>query len=132
MGFVVIIPIAALAGWSILSMYRRLKRGAFEPGWWRAFANLGCAGLALGFWFAFVLEYPVARKRIAGFPIPVGISDQDANGRWVKAIPPGPVHYAGVATDLISGVAVALAPLAIAAFFKGNTGRRDEHGKRLI
>ncbi len=53
MGFLVIIPLAALAGWSILAIFRWLRRGGYEPKWWRAFAILSVVGFALGIGFAF-------------------------------------------------------------------------------
>src|SRR5579884_3547538 len=53
MGFIVIIPIAALAAWSIFAIFRWLRRGDFGAKWLRTYAMLATAGLALGIWFAF-------------------------------------------------------------------------------
>src|SRR5437660_1206452 len=45
MGFIIIIPLGALAGWSIFAIIRWLRRGGFGRKWWRAFGILGSAGL---------------------------------------------------------------------------------------
>jgi uncharacterized membrane protein YfcA len=70
MGFVIIIPFAALAGWSIFAITRWLRRGGYDRQWWKAFAMLAAAGVALGIWFTFFLEYSVANAHLHGFPIP--------------------------------------------------------------
>src|SRR5581483_10679994 len=65
MGLIVILPFAALAGWSIFALARWLRRGGYGPKWWRAFAILALIGLGLGIWFAFFLHYHVANTRLA-------------------------------------------------------------------
>jgi hypothetical protein len=129
MGFIIIIPFTALAGWSILAMFRWLRGGNFGRKWWNAFTLLVCLGLGLGVWFAFFLQYTVANTHLEGFPIPVQISNREKpTDPWVKAPLPGPVHYAGMFTNLLSGVALCLIPIAIAAFFKENRAQHDPHG----
>src|SRR5258708_4451675 len=130
MGFIIIIPFAALAGWAIFAIYRWLLRGNFGPKWWRAFGLLACAGLGLGVWFAFFLQYQVANARLAGFPIPVQISNREKPGApWTGSELPAAVRYGGMLTNLLSGVALALAPIAVAAFFKENRMTRDQFGR---
>jgi hypothetical protein len=127
MGFIVIIPFAALAGWSIFTIARQLRRGGYDWKWWRAFALLACAGLALGVWFAFFLQYKVANTRLEGFPIPVQISSRDnPTSPWVTSNMPAPIRLGGTVTNLLAGVALCLAPIAVAAFFKEN---RAHHGQ---
>lgn len=124
MGFIVILPIAALAGWSIFAIFRWLRRANFGAKWWQAFGILGLAGLALGIWFGFFMHYQVAKVKLEGFPIPYGISNQESpDGPWRKGDMPPSVHVGAVVTDFLSGIALCLAPIAIAAFFKENAGK---------
>jgi hypothetical protein len=127
MGFIVIIPFAALAGWSIFAIARSLRRGGYDWKWWRAFALLACAGLALGIWFAFFLQYKVANTRLEGFPIPVQISSREnQTSPWVTSHLPAPIRLGGTVTNLLAGVALCLAPIAVAAFFKENRRQLDQ------
>lgn len=128
MGFLVILPFGALAAWSIVKIYFWLRRANWGPGWWNAFRILSLAGLALGFWFNFFLEYKVINKRMAGFPIPLAISTLN-NGVWTKQILPDALRYPGIITNILSGVALCLVPIAVAAFFKENRGRNDSSGR---
>ncbi|MDB6019919.1 MAG: hypothetical protein JWR19_4408 [Pedosphaera sp.] len=132
MGFIIIIPFAALAGWSIFALFRWLRRGHYPPKWWRAFTLLAGSGLALGVWFAFFLEYKVGNIHIEGFPIPAGISQREKPTEpWVKSPLPAAIRYGAMITDLLSGVALCLAPIAVAAFFKENMIKRDADGKPI-
>ena len=124
MGFLVILPFGALAAWSILKIYFWLRRANWGPEWWNAFRILCLAGLALGVWLNFFLEFKVINKRMAGFPIPLAISTLD-NGTWTKQILPADVRYAGMVTNFLSGIALCLIPIAVAAFFKANRGKLD-------
>ena len=124
MGFIFILPIAALASWSIFAIFRWLRRVNFGPKWWRAFGILGLAGLGLGVWFAFFLQYNVSNYHLEGFPIPVGISVREKpDAPWQKSDMPAAVRAGGIVTNVLSSVALCLAPIAIAAFFKENTGK---------
>ena len=124
LGFIIILPFAALAGWSIFAIFRWLQRGGFEPKWWRAFAVLTSGGFALGIWFAFFLQYKVANARLQGFPIPVEIANREKPGEpYVESAMPVPIRIGGWATDLLSGVALCLVPIAVAAFFKENRAK---------
>lgn len=129
MGFIIIAPFAVLAGWSIFAIYRWLRRGGYGREWWKAFTLLSCAGAGVGIWFAFFLAYNVADKRIEGFPIPLQISSRDKPADpWVKAPMPAPVRIGGIVTDWLCGVALCLAPIAVALFFKENRLQRDAAG----
>ena len=124
MGFIVIIPLATLAGWSIFAIFRWLRRGQFGQKWWRAFGMLGSAGLALGVWFAFFSHYKVSNASLEGFPIPVGISTREKpDAPWITSDMPVAIRLGGMLTDLLSGVALCLVPIAVAAFFKENRGK---------
>jgi hypothetical protein len=125
MGFFVIIPIAALAAWSIFAIYRWLRRGDYEPKWWRAFRILSVGGFALGVWCAFFSHYSVAKIQLEGFPIPVSIvspKTPDA-AAGASTTMPLPIRIGGLITDVLSGMALCLAPIAVAAFLRENRGK---------
>jgi hypothetical protein len=129
MGFLVIAPFAVLAGWSIFAMQRWLRRAGYGRQWWRAFTILSCAGAVLGVWFSFFLHYNVANKRIGGFPIPFEISNRDKSQDVAAAAPmPVSIRVGGMVTDWLCGVALCLAPIAAAAFFKENRLQHDPQG----
>ncbi len=128
MGFIVILPFAALAFWAPFAVRRWVWRPPFDAAWRRYYWRLFALGVLVGLWFANGLSYHVAKKRIDGFPIPVGIADPLENGGWQPDQMPPSVHWSARVTDVACGVAACLAPLAVAAFFKENTGR-DEHGR---
>src|SRR5437879_4425647 len=111
MGFIIIIPLGALAGWSVFAIFRWLRRGGFGRKWWRAFGILGSAGLALGVWFAFFTQYKIANARLEGFPIPVRIFNREKpDAPWKTSDMPRAIRLGGMMTDLLSGVALCLAP----------------------
>jgi len=124
MGLVIILPFAALACFGIISIYRLVFRGDAGPEQWKAFKIHAVAGIALGVFLGFFLSYRVANKRIAGFPIPVTISSLD-DGRWTTNIPPAIIHYPAMLTDFLSGMAIGLVPMAVAAFLKQTRERRE-------
>lgn len=129
MGFIVIIPIAALAGWGIFAIFRWLRRGGYDQQWWKAFGILAAVGLALGVWFAFFSRYKVANTHLEGFPIPVGIATRaKPDEPWLRSDMPAAIRLGGLVTDVLSGVAVCLAPIAVAAFFKENRSQ-PQHGR---
>jgi hypothetical protein len=133
MGFIIIIPFAALAGWSIFATVRWLRRGKFGWKWWRAFGLLACAGLAVGIWFAFFVQYKVSNTRLEGFPIPVRISNRTQPADpWVSSALPPAIRVGGTLTNLLAGVALCLAPIAVAAFFKENRGQSDAYGRPRV
>ena len=93
MGFLVIIPFAALAAWVVVRIFlwlaaRRLRR----PEWWKAFGLLALAGVALGVWlrFTFFTHYSVSKRHMSGFPFPLEITSQEKpDSPWIKSdLPP--------------------------------------------
>ena len=73
MGFLVVIPFGALAGWAIARILLWLRRDDFGPEWRRALLLLALAGAGLGTRFAFFTTYNVANNHLEGFPIPLAI-----------------------------------------------------------
>jgi uncharacterized membrane protein YfcA len=131
MGFIIILPFGALAGWCIFAIFRWLRRGGFDRKWWRAFAMLASIGLALGVWFAFFLDYKVANASLHGFPIPVGIANREKPGEpYVASDLPVAIRLGGVVTNLLSGIAICLGPIAVAAFFKENRAKPPQYNSR--
>jgi hypothetical protein len=128
MGFIVIIPFASLAAWCIVNIFRWLQRLKFGQKWWNAFAILTVIGIALGIGLAFILEYKVANKRIAGFPIPLAISTL-TDGQWTRQPLPAYLRYPAILTNLLLAVTFCLAPLAVAAFLKQHRSSQDLGGK---
>ncbi|HEX3797201.1 MAG TPA: hypothetical protein VH413_00765 [Verrucomicrobiae bacterium] len=130
MGFIFILPLAALAAWSIFSIYRWLRRGGYETKWWRAFASLSAIGLAVGIWLAFFFHYTVAKISMQGFPIPVVVvTHSQTDGALVTSNMPFTIEWSGRITDILSGIALCLAPIAIAAFVRENRGKLMPEGK---
>jgi hypothetical protein len=119
MGFIIIIPFAALAGWSIFAIARWLWRGKYDEKWWQAFGLLGAAGLIVGIWFAFFLNYQVGQVKLKRFPIPAEITMRaKPTDPWQPSNMPESIRIGAMATDFLSGIALCLAPIAVAAFFK--------------
>lgn len=84
-------------------------------------------GFALGVLFIFLVQYKVANMHIEGFPIPIGIANrQKPDEAWVKSDLPVSIRIGGMVTDLLSGIALCLAPIAVAAFFKENRAKHPQ------
>ncbi len=123
-GFIIIIPFAVLAGWTVFALRRWLWRGDFEPRWRKRFAIHCCVGLALGIFFAFFMKYRVANAKLEGFPIPVAIANREKPGaEYQSSQMPMTIRVGGMLTDVLSGIALCLAPVAIGAFLKENHGK---------
>jgi len=126
MGFLVIAPLAILAGWTIFAIHRWLSRSDYRGSWLRAFWILAGVGALIGAGLAFYVQYNVANKRIEGFPIPLRISGGEATSvNTVKYSMPAIIRAAAALTDFLCGMAFCMAPLGAAAFFKEN---RIQHG----
>jgi hypothetical protein len=120
-GFIVILPLAVLSVWSIYAIRRWVWREKFGPKWRRNYFILAALGLALGVKFTFFSHYQMANARLDGFPIPTGIATrQKPEDAWEVSNMPSAVRLGGQLTDLLSGIALCLAPVAVAAFFKEN------------
>jgi len=123
-GFIIIVPFAALASWTIIALRRWLWLGDFEPRWRTRYLIHCCVGLALGIFFAFFMKYPVANAKLEGFPIPVAISNREKPGaEYQSSQMPATIRIGGMVTDVLSGIALCLAPIAIGAFLKENRGK---------
>ncbi|MDB6123537.1 MAG: hypothetical protein JWQ71_2530 [Pedosphaera sp.] len=124
MGLIVILPLAALAIFGIVSIHQWLRRGNYDAIWWRAFRISACCGLVLGLWFTLFLQYKVPNGRISGFPIPLRFSQKQTDDTWKESSVPAAIHYAVLITDILCGVAIGLVPLRVAGFLKEN---RKQH-----
>jgi hypothetical protein len=75
------------------------------------------------------MQYQVPNNRLEGFPIPYGISTRpSASEPFVKASIPALVRWGAMVADFLCGVAFALVPISVAAFFKENRGKGDFAG----
>lgn len=116
MGLIVILPIAALVIWTVASTYQRVFLQNAPSPWPILFVVLTLAGTALGIWFAFYLEYqPTTDLRIAGFPIPIDLQ-REINGDWHQIHLPPLIRFLGRLTNLVGGIAIALAPIRLILF----------------
>src|SRR4051812_38637205 len=114
MGFIIVLPFAALAIFGIVSIRQWLRRGNYDAKWWRTFRISACAGLLLGLWFTLVLEYKAPNTRISGFPIPLKFLQKQPDDTWKESSVPASVHYAVLITDILCGIAIALVPMRVA------------------
>jgi amino acid transporter len=126
MGFLVVIPFGALAGWIIFRIFGWLRRGDYGPEWWRVFWILALAGVLLGIWFVWFARYNVANTHLEGFPIPIKIASREKpDAPWMDSTLPAPLRAGAAMTDLLYGVVICLVPIAAAAFIRENKGTKD-------
>jgi len=127
MGFIVILPFAALAGWCIYRIYRWLFGPAFGAEWRRRFVVLGSVGLVVGFWCVGFCKYNVAKMRIESFPIPTAIWSREHEDKLaeplVRHVLPPVIRGPAAVTDVLCAMLICLAPLALAAFVTENKGK---------
>ncbi|EEF57668.1 hypothetical protein [Pedosphaera parvula] len=127
MGLLFILPLTALSIYAIVSINRWLRRGHYDATWFRKFRISACIGLVLGIYCSLILQYNVANRRIAGFPIPINFYEKQPDDSWKQAAFPAPIHYAALITNILCGVAVSLVPLRIAGFLKENRPQPGEY-----
>jgi hypothetical protein len=123
MGFIVILPLTWVTIWGTLSIHRWIIRGNFGKNWLRNFWVCGAAGIAIGMVFAFMVDYETRNhlNQIQGFPIPYAMNNREKiEDSWRASEMPAAIRITARFTDLMSGVALSLVPIAIAAFFKEN------------
>ncbi len=121
MGLIVILPLTWVTIWGTYSIHRWLVHGTFGEEWMRRFWICGGIGLVVGLVFAFGVHYQVANAQIRGFPIPVGMNNREKPGEpWMPDKMPLAISLAARLTDLMSGVALCLVPIAVSAFLKEN------------
>lgn len=129
MGYLVVIPFGALAAYIIFQIFGWLHRGDFGMEWWKAFKRLALAGVVLGLWFMLFAHYNVGNNHLDGFPIPLKIATREnPAGPWVNSDLPMLVSIGAAITDLMYGLVICLAPIALAAFIKENKGTKDFSG----
>ena len=118
MGFLFILPLAALFLWILGSTYRALGRMDVPPAWWKkAWLSLA-VGAGLGVWFAFFTNYhPSPTVRLEGFPIPLVIH-RFADGKWTDTPLPQVERTASLLVDLLAGLALAWLPLKLACVLR--------------
>ena len=111
MGLLIVIIVFALNLWSLIALFRRLRRVHAGSGVWLAFAVLIVGGAAVGFWCSFHDEY-YAREdfRIASFPIPI-VCFRLEEGNWVDYPVPEYRVWPTAITNILAITALAVAPL---------------------
>ena len=127
MGILLVLVFLALSSWSLVALFRRLRRQHVSAGWWAAFAILCICGAALGVWCALYFEYPVGTHfRIGSFPIPVVIFHLESAG-WVDFPLSEFQMWSAVFTNIITIVALATLPLWLAV---GSFRKKTPAGQR--
>ena len=115
---VLILPVLAFDFWLFAKVGKSLFQSWVKSKSWPRVVGLVAAGLALGVWLAFYVEYKWgAKMRVAGFPIPVAFSHLE-EGKWGDFISPSGMQYAGVAVNFLTGLAAPLVPFKIAEFLR--------------
>lgn len=118
MGFLFILPLAALFLWILGSTFRALRRPNTPPAWWVKAWVLLAIGAALGVWFAFFTSYhPSPAVRLEGFPVPVSL-ERFQDGKWTVVILPSAIRMAGFMVDILGGMAVAWLPMKLACVLR--------------
>ncbi len=111
MGILLVIVFLGLSSWTLVALFRRLRRRQVSAGWWVCFgALLGC-GAALGIWCGFDCEYRLgSRYRIGSFSIPVVFFHLE-NGAWVDFPVPRIQAWLAAFTNVVTITALAMLPL---------------------
>lgn len=95
-----------------------LRRNELDPEWRKRAIVLLIFGLGIGIYFSSVHRHETPQQlRFTGFPIPLTM-DRFENGTWINHNPPPLVQTLSRIVDFISGFAVALLPVKVAAFIK--------------
>lgn len=117
-GLIIIIPILAFDIWlSCTTGWRQIRRWV-ELGQWRPLAATGAASLVLAIALPFLVKYNwSAKTRVEGFPIPLVFFHLDDNG-WTHSGLPSFLPAVGLATDIITGLALPFIPFKVAEFLK--------------
>jgi len=116
-GLILILPVAVFDVWILRSTAKETFQNCVAKKDWLRLALFLAAGIGLGIWFTFFVEYKLsAVMRLAGFPIPVTIINLQEN-HWVHAATPLPLRILGGATDFVTGIAVAFLPSKISELF---------------
>lgn len=117
--------LAAASTWSLVALFRRLRRRREGVGSWIAFGVLAACGVALGIWCAFYCEYHVgANYRFGSFPIPI-VFFHFEDGQWVDYPVPQFQAWAAAFANVVTITALSTLPLWLLA-------RQHRHEKREL
>jgi len=110
-GFLLVILLFALSVWSLVALFRRLRRVHARPRLWLAFIALILFGAAAGFWCSFHGEYHFGEDyRIASFPIPIVFFHLE-EGNWVDYPVPDYRVWPTAITNILTITALTTVPL---------------------
>jgi len=119
MGCVIAAVVILVAVSWVTAVIRHLHAQRFNAAWWVAFGVSVILGVRTGAWVGTQLEYPInARTRVVGFPLPLAVFVLEGE-HWTDFVPPDHVQHALVAANVLSVMALALIPLAVAARVAG-------------
>jgi len=111
MGIFIVIVFLGLSSWTLVALFRRLRRQRATAGRWVAFGVLVACGVAVGIWCAFYVEYHIGtRYRIGSFPIPVVFFHLE-QGDWVDFPVPEFQAWATMFANVITVTALVTLPL---------------------
>jgi hypothetical protein len=115
---VLILPILAFSGWLLATTGRRVLRETRGNGQWLKLITVILVGIALGWLFAFRVQYKIAPTlRLHSFPVPsLFIYQQDS--KWIDSPLRPPTDIIVQIVDFAFGIAVAFLPFKIAEFFR--------------
>jgi hypothetical protein len=113
MALIFILLLFALSLWSLIALFRRLRRVHAGMRLWSSFAVLILVGAAVGFWCSFYCEYHTRENyRIASFPIPIVFFHLE-EGNWVDFPVPDYQVWPTAITNILIIPALATSPLWI-------------------
>jgi hypothetical protein len=111
MGILVVILFLALSIWTLVAVFRRLRRQRASRSLWLAFSALAACGVAIGVWCACFVEYHLGTHfRIGSFPIPV-VFFHFEDGQWVDFPVPAFQAWLAIAANIITITALATLPV---------------------
>jgi hypothetical protein len=111
MALIFILLLFALSLWSLIALFRRLRRVHAGMRLWSSFAVLILVGATVGFWCSFYCEYHAREdSRIASFPIPI-VFFRLEEGNWVDYPVPDYQVWPTAATNILAITALATLPL---------------------
>jgi hypothetical protein len=103
----------ALSSWAITALFLCFHRQRLSASWWAALVFFAGCGLGLGIWCTFFCEYHMgAELRIFSFPIPIAFFHSE-HGRWVDFVPPEPLGWFMMLTNVLTVTALATLPLLL-------------------
>jgi hypothetical protein len=121
MAFLFILLLFALSLWSLVALFRRLRRLNAGLVLWFAFAVLVVLGGVVGLWCSFYGEYHVREDfRVASFPIPI-VFFRLEEGNWVDFPVPDYQVWPTAITNILLITGLAVAPLWLFARQRRNS-----------